>query len=151
MMLDAPIYLSLGPSRRLRDAVIVAHCTLLILFACGGPYHVAGGAVAAAVVVSLAAYLVQLWRRPADPIEALLLHSDERWEVKTRDCPVTSAELLSGAFVSPRLTVLRFCLADGRRRTAFVVSDNVPADPFRRLRVRLRIEHKPPRAVPLSR
>jgi hypothetical protein len=139
MMLDAPIYLRLSPSRRLRDAVIVAHCSLLLLLACYGPHHVASVVITAAVAFSLAVYLVKPWRCPAEAIETLLLRSDEGWEVKTRDCPPVSAELLSDAFVSPWMTVLRFRLADGRCRTAFVLSDNVPADPFRRLRVRLRL------------
>ena len=118
------------------------HGAVMVLLFLGFPFCGGTAAMLGAVIASLVFYLCALSRGQTDPIEALLLRADERWWIKTRGHEAMSAELLPGEFVSPWLTVLCFGLADGRRRTAFMLADNVRAAPFRRLRVRLRVRRK---------
>jgi len=72
-------------------------------------------------------------RMPA--IRRIHLHRDGNWAVALADGQLHAARLLVPAFVKPGLTVLRYCLDDGRQYAAILLADNVDGDDFRRLRV----------------
>lgn len=70
-------------------------------------------------------------------ITCAILRSDNTWRITLGNADPVSAELLPGCLVQPRLTVLQFSLPERRRKTLILSPDNVDANDFRRLRVRL--------------
>ena len=79
-------------------------------------------------------------RRAARAVVLLIWDRQGRWRLLRRDGTLLEAHLLPGAYVHPRLLLLPFRSASGRRVSVLVVPDMVPGDVFRRLRVRLRCE-----------
>jgi hypothetical protein len=73
-----------------------------------------------------------------DVITEANVRADGGWEVTTARNGTMAGDLRPDNLVLPWLTVLNFKLADERRRSLLLLSDNVAADTFRRLRVRLR-------------
>lgn len=77
-------------------------------------------------------------RLGGDAVCALVLDPAGAWQVATRRRPLTPATLKAPALLHPRVAVLEFVLADGRRRAAVLLSDNCDPEAFRLLRARLR-------------
>ncbi len=73
-----------------------------------------------------------------DSITEAILQGDGSWTVKTGRAEAQPATLAPDSVVTLHLTVLVFKLADGRRRSLLVLSDNIDPETHRRLRVRLR-------------
>mgnify|MGYP001818232295 CR=1 FL=1 len=73
-------------------------------------------------------------------IRGLIWKRDARVELIRRNGEITAMQLQPDACVTPWLVVLR--LRDGRGQTHHlpVLPDMLPREPFRRLRVRLRLE-----------
>lgn len=135
----ATIHVDIAPSRRLAAFHVITH----------------GGAVAALWASALAvplAWLASLalaahgawqlhreWRR-ADPwrVRRLVSLPAGEWRLVTASGADLEARLLPGTLVHPAFTILAFRVP-GRRLPLGVVltPDNAPAQPFRRLRVRL--------------
>lgn len=125
----APLRLELGPSRRLRVWRWLVH-----------------GAAAATVpllqslplAACIAALLLSSFFRRTDSPTTLLLRSDGSWECVIEG-RVEPAVLARAAYVQPWSVILPLKCA-GRRRIRYIVllPDMLPADVFRRLRVRLR-------------
>jgi hypothetical protein len=61
-------------------------------------------------------------------------------QIVTRDRAHVSMQLQADALVTPWLVVLRLRDTQGRTRHLPLLADMLPAEQFRRLRVRLRIE-----------
>ncbi len=70
-------------------------------------------------------------------ISEVLLRSDDVFEVTTA-AGIAEAQLLGAELVAPWLTVLRLRLGGGACVSLVLLPDNVEAQAFRRLRVRLR-------------
>lgn len=134
---EQPLRLRLGPSRRLAIVLALGHL---------------GGMVAALIppwpwwaVATLSVVVGGAWfkahRRLVGgrdgAIAELRLQANDSFEV-TVDGKTVAAVLHGAEVVQPWLTVLVFRLADGRRRAAVLLPDNVEPQAFRRLRARLR-------------
>ena len=127
---DAPLRLELVPSRRLRRWRLLVHgAGVLTVPLLQSPVLGVG------VLVLL---LVSFLRRPILP-SALLWRSDGQWECRIGGS-VEPAVLATTAVVQPWLVILPL-RCDERRRIRYLVilPDMLPAQDFRRLRVRLRI------------
>ena len=126
----APLRLELLPSRRLRRWRLLVHgAGVLTVPLLQSP------TLGVCVFFLL---LVSFFHRPAVP-SALLWRSDGHWEC-TIGGSLEQAELARSAVVQPWLVILPLrCEGRHRIRHLVVVSDMLPAQDFRRLRVRLRI------------
>ncbi len=89
----------------------------------------------AAVVVIL---LLSLYRSRAEPTITLLWHSDGRWTL-FEDGSEMAVSLAEPPFIQPWLVILPLRVdAQRRARRIAIFPDMLPAQDFRRLRVRLR-------------
>ncbi len=75
-------------------------------------------------------------------IREAVLRADDTWLLSMGINVHVSAELLPNCLIQPWLTVLRFRLPDGKRKSLILLPDNVDADVFRRVRVRLKYLHQ---------
>lgn len=63
------------------------------------------------------------------------------WRLTRTDGSSVTAELLGDSFVHPVLTVLNFRIVGTRRReSAVIMRDTLAPEPFRQLRVRIKLE-----------
>lgn len=126
---DAPLRLELRPSRRLRLWRWLVHG------AAAATLPMLQSFPLAAVVTLL--LLTSFFRRTPTP-STLLWRSDGCWECNIEG-RAESAALATAAYVQPWSVILPL-RCEGRRRIRYVVllSDMLPAQTFRRLRVRLR-------------
>ncbi len=69
--------------------------------------------------------------------KAVLLDAEDNWQLLNQSNKLFDAELLPGSFVHPALTVMIFQVENQKLRI-ILLSDNIHANTFRRLRVRLR-------------
>ncbi|MGQ0659013.1 MAG: protein YgfX [Chromatiales bacterium] len=86
-------------------------------------------------------YRVHL-RRDGEAVRDLLVRNDGVFEITTAS-GTHGATLASAEVVEPWLTVLRLRRVDGTRISVVLLRDNVEAQQFRRLRVRLRRPNPP--------
>jgi membrane-bound toxin of toxin-antitoxin system len=70
-------------------------------------------------------------------IETLILDSEDNWQVKIKNGAAHHAELGHSLFVHPYLTIISLSYEDQQKYFIFT-PENIDADQFRRLRVRLR-------------
>jgi hypothetical protein len=133
-----PLQLDIGPSRSMRVWLLTTHAAAAVLLPLLPLAAAQRLALAGAVLLSLGWYWWRLVsRRNPRAVRGL------RWEAG-RDCVLQlaggeqlQARLASRAFVMPWLTVLYF---QGQPRQLVLLPDMLPAEAFRRLRVRLRLE-----------
>jgi len=94
-----------------------------------------------------AVVLLSLYRSPTGPNITLLWHSDGRWSVFEKGGE-TAATLAEAAFIQPWWVILPLRV-DAKRRVQRIAifPDMLPAQDFRRLRVRLRSRHEAPDTV----
>lgn len=135
---EGPIVLHLRPSASLRWTAVALHALAFVLIGAGYP----------AVLLKyllLTAILFDAWRcdsrfrrPPAREVATLLLGANDSWQLIGRDGLPRRADLVRAPLVSPFVTALTFRCEDRSRRHVLLLGDNVDADAFRRLRVRLR-------------
>ena len=135
----------LGPSRWLAAAVVVAHAAALAAAATGLP-AAAAAIVAAGLAVSAVEHLRRALLRSPLAIAGLELEAGGGAAVAGPAGDWSAARLLDAAVPAPWLAVVSLRDARGRRRTAVVLPDALPPDPFRRLRVWLRWRRADPAA-----
>lgn len=134
---DRPLLAELGPSRQLWLLLALPH----LLAAAVWLYLPLAWSLRLAAVCLLAArllYLLQLHLSASRPssIEALSWDQRRGWRLRDACGRWRNAELQLPVFVSRRLVAVRF--RSGRGRCSVLVpADRLPADDFRRLRVRL--------------
>lgn len=133
-----PLRVEFGASRRLALAAAVVHslaagaCLLATLPL---PLRLLLAGVAAVHYVAFLRRHASARARRA--IRAVAWDSTRGWQVRWRSGAWQPARLLLPVFVSASLVVMRFRPAAGRACSAMLVADRLPADDFRRLRVRL--------------
>jgi hypothetical protein len=130
------------PSRTLTIALILAHAGAgAALLLQQGPWWVAAGLIG--VLLASASVSVRRYARGGRRrVHELLLRADGGFDVLT----ATGSEAAALTYVSvaePWLTVFGVRAASGRRHDIVLLGDNVEAEPFRRLRVRLRESGQP--------
>jgi hypothetical protein len=135
----APIRLELRPSRRLAVCIAVVYGgAAAIVWSLPLSFTVALPLSAAIALEGCRVFRLKVRLAGAGAVTALLWKSDGAWVVRRRDGREHEARLLPGAFVHPRLSVLRL---SGERPVSIVLfPDAVERDAFRRLRVRLALE-----------
>lgn len=131
------IHIALGHSRLLLRGVLAAHAAALGLLAFTLPQTSGLAVLLSAVAVNATVTAWQLHRGRPQDIGAVLLTAGGRWQVSLRDGRVLTAELAHTPLISAAVTALSLRCADGRVRSTVLLPDNVAADPWRRLRVRL--------------
>ncbi len=133
-----PIVLRPDRSRGLFAALCAVHFTTLLIIPWLALGLLSKGLLGLAVVLSAVHGGEQQARNMGDGIVEATLYPNGDWFVCTAKHAACPAKAGGTAFVQAWLTVIEFRLTDGRRRVLILVPDNIPADPFRRLRVRLR-------------
>jgi hypothetical protein len=133
-----PLRIEFGPSRRLAQAAAVIH----VLAAVACLPATLPLLLRLLLAVASAAHFVWFLRRQASAktgaaIRAIAWDSARGWRVRCPGADWQTARLLVPVFVSASLVVMRFRPAAGRTCSAIVVADRLPADDFRRLRLRL--------------
>ena len=117
------------------------------------PLHVAGVAVLpftslpfwsmVACLLACAGNLVWHWSRYVSrrqaPLRTFIWKQDRDCGVVDDDGAAVACTLAPRAFVMPWLVILHY-RTGGRRHSLFILPDMLPADTFRRLRVRLKTE-----------
>tara|TARA_R110002110_G_scaffold414920_2_gene646574 strand:+ start:169981 stop:170430 length:450 start_codon:yes stop_codon:yes gene_type:complete len=85
--------------------------------------------------------LIYKYRSPTTTrrVTELILGSEDDWQVKMNNGEVHQAVLGSSLFVHPRLTIILLSY-EGHKKYFIFTQDNIEADLFRRLRVRLRFK-----------
>lgn len=127
----------IGRSPSLLAALLAAHggaaAALLLV---SGPWWVGAG-LATLMLVSAAVSLTRHFGNSPSRVRELVLHADGGFEVHT-EAGGEPAVLRYVSLAEPWLTVFGVRGAGGRRYDILLLADNVDAEPFRRLRVRLR-------------
>lgn len=127
----------LGPSRWLAAMVIVAHAVALAAAAVALPTP-AALVVGAGLAVSAIEHVRRALQRSSLAVAGLEFDAGGGVAVAGPASDWSTARLTDAAVPAPWLAVVRLRDARGRRRTAIVLPDNLPPEPFRRLRVWLR-------------
>lgn len=134
-----PVFLDLQPSRWLPRGMVLVHLVVLVAVARAYPPSLPQQVLLAAIALHGLWSVVILRRvRPAKVIARLELSARHTWRVVFGDGRSVAAELQAAALVSPLMTTLSLCCVDGRRCEVLILPDQVDADAYRRLRVRVR-------------
>ncbi len=137
--LAQPIFLQPTPSRILAIGLAVVHLGAIMVLL-NLPLPGWGKALVAIAVLVDAAHVFRRYVLfQGDAVTGVISFPDGRWMVTTRLRGECLGEPVGERLVQPWLTVLVFRLVDGRRRSLILLPDNIDAENFRRLRVRLRI------------
>ncbi|MGH8657468.1 MAG: protein YgfX [Gammaproteobacteria bacterium] len=136
---QAPITLQPHYSPALACAFGLTHLAAFIVVLLQPLALLSKAALATAVVLSGALAMRRHLLFLGASIVAITLKPDGTFLVRLANSDVEKGELSPGAFVHPQLTVLVFKLSRKRRRVLLLTPDNVDAEGFRRLRVRLRV------------
>jgi hypothetical protein len=135
----AALRLELKPSRQRRYWRWLTHLTVAATLPMLQSLWLSS-AVAAGVLLSL-------YRSPTESNITLLWHSDGRWSFFKEGVEV-AATLAEAAFIQPWLVILPLRVDTQRRiQRIAIFPDMLPAQDFRRLRVRLRSRHEAPDTV----
>ncbi|MGB1882641.1 MAG: protein YgfX [Gammaproteobacteria bacterium] len=135
---EGAIALTVGRSRLLVASMLAGHAltVLMVVMLDLG----AGSTLLLAAGVALSALVGYRHQRDCrdDDVIAVLLKSDDRWQLQLRDGRLEMADLKVAFPLTPGLVYLSFRTSAGVNRAAALFSDNTEADQLRRLRVRLR-------------
>lgn len=134
---SAPIDLTVGGSWRLAGLSTAVHLAGALALTGILPPGWASGALILIVVAAGCWSARRFLGYPDLPVQRVQLFADGRWRVWCKG-RVHDAELGDGCLVSPQLTILPLRVGSKRIRYVLLTTDNVQADSFRRLRVRLR-------------
>jgi Membrane-bound toxin component of toxin-antitoxin system len=139
--LASPIYLPIVASPVVTRLVCGGHLVVALVLLSVFPLTIYSAGAVCGVGVSL---VVQYhgWVDLGGRIHALLLRSNDRWSILTREGEIVTARLVATVFVSPWLVILQ--LKPRGQRTAHIVltRENTDRDTYRRLCVRLRVPLK---------
>lgn len=126
----AALRLELTPSRQRHQWRWLTHATAAATL----PMLPSPWLIAAVAIV----LLLSLYRSRAEPAITLLWHGDGHWTLFEADCE-SEVTLAETPFVQPWLVILPLRVDTQRRvRRIAIFPDMLPAQEFRRLRVRLR-------------
>ncbi len=135
---EGPIALTVGRSRLLVASMLAGHTLTVLMIILLGLNAASTLLLAAGIALSaLVGYRHQRDCRDDDVI-AVLLKSDDRWQLQLRDGRQERADLRTAFPLIPGLVYLSFRTSAGVNRAVALFSDNAEADQLRRLRVRLR-------------
>lgn len=136
--LASPIHVPIVSSAIVTKLVYGSHLVIALILITAFPQTIYSQVAVLGVGVSL---LVQHVDRVdlGARVHAIVLYSNDRWSVVTRQGEVVPARLAGTVFVSPWLVILH--LKPHGQRTVHVVltRDNTQPDTLRRLTVRLRL------------
>ena len=132
---------TLAPSRLAAAIVLLAGFLTLVLIAATPVGRVWQAGLAFLVAAgTFEAVLRVAWHRGPFAATGLLLDSQGALQVRDARGRWRSGRVRSGAFVAPWLTIVRWRTDGGwLDRTVLVLPDMLPAEPYRRLRVWLRM------------
>ena len=145
----APLRLKIEPSRSVLFVLAVAHLGALFLLLISMIPWPVKTLLISLVVISLLFTLLINQKIPLSSLnqwypyfDNAVWKTDERWIITTKDNREFEAFLMMNSFVHPQLTIVNLKLINSpwylRYRTLLFLADNLDAETFRRLRVRLR-------------
>lgn len=131
----------LAPSRLAAAVVLLAGIlTVALIAATPVPWEWQAGLSLLVAAGTAEAMLRVAWHRGPFAATGLLLDSQGALQVRDARGRWRSGRLRNGAFVAPWLTIVRYRTEGGwLDRTVLVLPDMLPAEPYRRLRVWLRM------------
>ena len=137
----APLALEISVSWLFATILLVAHGIALILVFLIPQLPMVVSSILAAALAVHAGFSVSRHAllRAQRSVVRLLWNAADVWSLTFRDGTTTEAQLLSGSFVHPILTVLNFRITRWRRVSVVIFPGRVDAEIFRKLRVRLRL------------
>ena len=136
---QGPVYVALRPSTLLRRTLIITHLAVGVMVAVAYPFSLPQCALIGAIGINGVFSTWRNARRRYDDVTAVLLTSSDDWQVGLRNGAVLNASLVTDPFITRYLTVLSLKLESGSVKRVLMLNDNVDADAYRRLRVRLRL------------
>jgi len=138
-----PIHIFIRPSPWLAGGISAIHIGAIFALCVSDLHWLIKSLVTLIIITSLARELqiYVLQKHPAAPVQ-LLMTAENGWWLTVGSGQTVSVQLMPGAFVHPLFTVLSF-QGVKQRFTVYLTPDVVDADAFRRLRVRLRLQHEP--------
>ena len=133
-----PLRIDRRPSRFLLLTLTAVHG---LAFLCLAPLPVAWWIKLPAALAITAQWIVgsrsQAALSSAAAINCLVWIGGHSWKLYNPDGIEWNARLLPGAYIHPRLIILRFLTEDRKRRAVVLPRDSVAPDSHRRLRVQL--------------
>lgn len=135
-----PLRIEYRPSRTFFGFNLAVHAGALACTSVAHLPHALATAILCTLVAASAACEWRRYRAQRNALHPVWLHLNARdaWWLIEAGADAQRLRLLAGAFVHPRLIVLRFSTAGSGRRTFLLCADNADPDTLRRLRVRLR-------------
>ena len=127
-----PLHIEIGPSLRLRLAVVIFHLAL-----CASAFYVPFSVWVLPLVILLSGWSIHhiADRHAAFSGVRAVLERDREGTWWLDDAPLS---LFSHSYLWPGLLLLRFGAAGGQTRTILLPADGIDQEVYRRLRVRLR-------------
>ena len=149
----SPLRIKYSPSRTLMVVMCIIHGGAIAMLVISGISWLAKVVLMLIVSGSLLWFLSVHRQKPLikamgkcyPPVQTIVWDNDDRWILMTGEDEELVAQLLTSSFVHPLLTVVNLkltgkpgCRLRGSRRSFVFMKDNLDAETFRRLRVRLR-------------
>ena len=146
----SPLRFNILPSHLLITVMLLLHSGALAMLAICELHWMIKIVVATLLIISIYLVLhVQGCRVTPSPvkkvfprIESVVWDNDDRWMLATENGKSLIATLCSASFVHPWITIINLKVEDApwysRYRNLILVPDNINAENFRRLRIRLR-------------
>lgn len=149
---SVPLSITLKPTVTLSLLVVIPHMLafLIVVVLIAVPTSissvsssslvwVAGFVTISCIIVSLVYFSrLHIWKILDKSIKEIHQDSAKNWSVIVCDEETKSVQLLTTSFISTFLVVLNFKDLNSRIYTAIIVSDSLPGQDFRRLRVRIK-------------
>ncbi len=140
---QGPIYVALRRSTSLIHVMLATHAVIVTIVALAYPFSLPQCALMVAILINGAVSMWRFTRARQDDVTAVLLTERNGWKLRLRGGAVLNASLSGAPFVTRYLTVLPLKLESGPIKRVLMLNDNVDADAYRRLRVRLRLTKGP--------
>jgi hypothetical protein len=142
---DQPLWIELRPSAQLSGLAVAVHLLAALAWWLA-PVPVWQALLASACLAIHFAYFraARVQGRGRGSLCGLGWDRQRGWRLCGSDQHWQAATLLTPVFVTHQVVAVRFRCGRWRRRSAIILADRLPADAFRRLRVRLlQCAHEP--------
>ncbi|MGR8922062.1 MAG: protein YgfX [Gammaproteobacteria bacterium] len=136
---DGPVHLHLAPSAAVARLVALAHLAAVLVVAWVSSATAQGLVLGVFIGFHGVCVVRRLRAQRPDQIASLLLTRADTWQINLCDGRSFGATLERLPLVAPGLTAVVLRDERGRRHRVTLSDDAVPAQAFRRLRVRLRL------------
>jgi len=143
----SPLRLDVRPSRFLSFLLLVLHLAAIGLFIFLA-FELVITALGIVLMLVSAYFTIQKYGRQqsASAVVGVIWDADDVWQLEMQNGRRSTVTLLPDSYVHPSISILRFNYVSDQQSvrgslsaTVILLKDNVNADSFRRLRVRLKV------------